>query len=51
MVDENVIKVLIGHEKESTMKHYVGDPFTPERLLEEISKVSYSGINWKKLKI
>jgi len=51
MVDENVIKSLIGHEKEFTMKHYGGDPFTPERLLEEISKVSYSGINWKKLKI
>ena len=32
-------------------KHYGGDPFTPERLLEEISKVHYSGINWKKLKI
>ena len=51
MVDENVIKVLIGHEKEFTKQHYGGDPFTPERLLEEISKVSYSGINWKKLKI
>jgi len=50
-VDENVIKVLVGHEKEFTMKHYGGEPFTPERLLEEISKVSYSGINWKGLKI
>ena len=50
-VDENVIKNLVGHEKEFTMKHYGGDPFSPERLLEEISKVSYSGINWKKLKI
>jgi integrase len=50
-VDENVIKVLVGHEKEFTMKHYGGEPFSPERLLEEISKVSYSGINWKKLKI
>jgi integrase len=50
-VDENVIKALVGHEKEFTMKHYGGDPFSPERLLEEISKVSYSGINWKKLKI
>ena len=50
-VDENVIKTLVGHEKEFTMKHYGGDPFTPERLLEEISKVNYSGINWKKLKI
>ena len=51
MVDENVIKVLVGHEKEFTMKHYGGDPFSPERLLEEISKVSYSGINWNGLKI
>ena len=50
-VDENVIKVLVGHEKEFTMKHYGGEPFTPERLLEEISKVSYSGINWNGLKI
>ncbi|MCS5528528.1 MAG: site-specific integrase, partial [Nitrosopumilus sp.] len=50
-VDENVIKTLVGHEKEFTMKHYGGDPFTPERLLEEISKVNYSGINWKKLKM
>ena len=50
-VDENVIKVLVGNEKEFTMKHYGGEPFTPERLLEEISKVSYSGINWKGLKI
>ena len=50
-VDENVIKTLVGHEKEFTMKHYGGEPFTPERLLEEISKVSYSGINWNGLKI
>ena len=50
-VDENVIKALVGHEKEFTMKHYGGEPFSPERLLEEISKVNYSGINWKKLKI
>ena len=51
MVDENVIKTLVGHEKEFTMKHYGGEPFSPERLLEEISKVNYSGINWKKLRI
>ena len=51
MVVENVIKVLVGHEKGFTMKQYGGEPFTPERLLEEISKVNYSGINWKKLKI
>ncbi|MED5483042.1 MAG: site-specific integrase [SAR324 cluster bacterium] len=50
-VDENVIKNLVGHEKEFTMKHYGGDPFSPERLLEEISKVDYSGIKWSSLKI
>ena len=50
-VDENIIKSLVGHEKEFTMKHYGGDPFTPERLLKEISKVSYSGIKWKSLKV
>ena len=50
-VDENVIKALVGHEKEFTMKHYGGEPFSPERLLEEISKISYSGINWKKLQL
>ncbi len=50
-VDENVIKVLVGHEKGFTMKQYGGEPFTPERLLDDISKVNYSGINWKKLKI
>ena len=53
MVEENVIKSLIGHEKEFAIEkpHYGGDPFTPERLLEEISKVHYSSINWKKLRI
>jgi hypothetical protein len=33
------------------MKHYGGEPFSPERLLEEILKVSYSGINWNGFKI
>jgi|TARA_B100000470_G_scaffold167145_1_gene131598 hypothetical protein len=32
-VDENVIKTLVGHEKEFTIKHNGGDPFSPERLL------------------
>ena len=50
-VDENVIKILVGHEKEFTMKHYGGEPFSPDRLLQEISKVSYKGIKWDKLKI
>ena len=50
-VEENVIKALVGHEKEFTMKHYGGDPFTSERLLKEISKVSYSGLKWDRLKV
>ena len=50
-VDENVIKVLVGHEKEFTMKHYGGEPFSPDRLLKEVSKVNYKGIKWDRLKI
>ena len=50
-VDENVIKALVGHEKEFTMKHYGGEPFSPDRLLQEISKVTYKGIKWDRLKI
>ena len=50
-VDENIIKTLVGHEEEFTMKHYGGDPFSPEVLLNEISKVSYKGISWDRLKV
>ena len=50
-VDENVIKTLVGHGKAFTMKYYGFDPNTTTRLLEEISKVNYSRINWKELKI
>ena len=50
-VDENIIKALVGHEKEFTMKHYGGDPYSPEQLMKAISKISYSGINWKGLKL
>ena len=45
-VDENVIKALVGHEKEFTMKHYGGEPFSPDRLLQEVSKVTYKGIKF-----
>ena len=38
-VDENVLKTLVGHEEEFTMKHYGGEPFSPESC-QEISKVS-----------
>ena len=50
-VDENIIKALVGHEKEFTMKHYGGEPFSPDRLLKEVSKVNYKGIKWDRLKI
>ena len=39
------------HEKEFTMKHHGGEPFSPDRLLQEISKVNYKGIKWDRLKI
>ena len=50
-VDENVIKSLVGHEKEFTMKHYGGDPFSTKRLFKDVSKVNYKGIKWDDLKI
>ena len=46
-----MIKLLVGHEKEFIMKHYGGDPFSTERLSEEVSKVNCSGIKWDDLKI
>ena len=33
------------------MKHYGGDPFSTERLSEEVSKVNCQGIKWDDLKI
>ena len=50
-VDENIIKSVVGHEKEFTMKHYGGEPFSSERLHREIAKVTYSGIKWEKLNL
>ena len=50
-VDENIIKSVLGHEKEFTMKHYGGEPFSSERLHREIAKVTYSGIKWERLKL
>ena len=36
-VDENVIKTLLGHEKEFTMKNNTTEvPYPPELLIEEI---------------
>jgi len=47
----------VGHEKEFTMKHYGGNPYDAGHLLNEISKVEYSSVdfgslkvNWKKMK-
>ena len=50
-VDENVIKTLVGHEKEFTMKHYGGNPYDAENLLNEISKVEYSSVDFGSLKL
>jgi len=50
-VDENVIKTLVGHEKEFTMKHYGGNPYDAENLLNEISKVEYSSVDFGSLKV
>ena len=50
-VDENVIKTLVGHEKEFTMKHYGGNPYDAGHLLNEISKVEYSSVDFEGLKV
>ena len=50
-VDENIIKTLVGHEKEFTMKHYGGNPYDAEHLLNEISKVEYSSVNFENLRV
>ena len=31
--------------------NYGGEPFSPDRLLKEVSKVKYKGIKWDRLKI
>lgn len=48
-VNENVIKQLVGHDPEFTIKHYGGEPFSDTLLLEAVSEVNYPGINWEKL--
>ena len=50
-VDENVIKTLVGHEKEFTMKHYGGNPYDAEQLLSEISKVEYASVDFGSLRV
>ena len=50
-VDENVIKNLVGHEKEFTMRLYESDPFISELLLDGVPKVICSRIHWNGLKI
>ncbi len=50
-VDENVIKTLVGHEKEFTMKHYGGNPYDAEQLMSEISKVEYASVDFGSLRV
>jgi len=50
-VDRDVIKEIVGHEPDFTMEVYGGNPFSPKRLYQEISKVSYSNIRWNRLKV
>ena len=50
-VDRDVIKSLVGHEPDFTMDVYGGDPFTNQQLYKGISKVSYTGIRWERLKV
>jgi len=50
-VDRDIIKSIVGHEPDFTIDIYGGNPFTPKQLFDEISKVSYSKINWNRLKV
>ena len=50
-VDENVIKTLVGHEKEFTMKHYGGNPYDAGQLLKEISKIEYPSVDFGSLRV
>jgi len=50
-VDRDVIKEIVGHEPDFTMEVYGGNPFSPKRLYQGISKVSYSNIRWNRLKV
>ncbi len=50
-VDENVIKTLVGHEKEFTMKHYGGNPYDADQLLREISKIEYPSVDFGSLRV
>ena len=50
-VDENVIKTLVGHKKEFTMKHYGGNPYDAEQILKEISRVEYPSVDFGGLRV
>ena len=46
-----MIKTLVGHEKEFTMKHYGGNPYDAEQLLKEISRVEYPSVDFGGLRV
>ena len=50
-VDRDMIKSIVGHEPDFTIDVYGGNPFSPQQLYKEMSKVSYSKIYWGKLKV
>ena len=50
-VDRDILKSIVGHEPDFTMDVYGGNPFTSKQLYNDISKVSYSKIRWKRLEV
>ena len=50
-VDRDIIKCIVGHEKDFTFGVYGGNPYTPKQLYKGISKVSYKNIRWDRLKV
>jgi len=50
-IDKDIIKCLVGHEKDFTFGVYGGNPFPPKVLFKNISKITYKDIRWDRLKL
>jgi len=50
-VDRDIIKQIVGHEKDFTFGIYGGNPYTPKQLYKGISKVKYKDIRWNRLQV
>jgi integrase len=48
-VDRDIIKQIVGHEKDFTFGIYGGNPYSSKQLYEGISKVKYKDIRWNRL--